>query len=90
MKILILKKLRFDFAIFDKSNKLKFLIEYQGKQHYYKGFYETDEKELLERQRRDTLKKQYCEDNNIELIIISFKDYDKFNEILEGKLCTDI
>lgn len=47
-------------------------------------------KELLERQRRDILKKQYCEDNNIELIIISFKDYDKFNEILEGKLCTDI
>lgn len=84
------RKLRFDFAIFDKSNELKFLIEYQGKQHYYKGFYETDEKELLERQRRDALKKQYCEDNNIKLIIISFKDYDKINEILEGKLCTDI
>lgn len=30
------------------------------------------------------------EDFNFEEIIISFKDYDKINKILEGKLCTDI
>ena len=27
--------LSFDFAIFDNYNKLKFLIEYQGEQHYF-------------------------------------------------------
>ena len=29
-------KLRFDFAIFDESNKLKHLIEFNGSQHYTK------------------------------------------------------
>lgn|SRR5574344_168230 len=84
------RKLRFDFAVFSDLGILKYLIEYQGKQHYYKGFCETEETQLLERQRRDKLKMQYCKDNNIDLIIIPFKDYNRINKILEEKLCTDI
>lgn len=65
-------KLRFDFAIFDKENNLKCLIEYDGQQHYYpvecyggqKGYQETIE--------RDNLKNNYCKDNNINLIRIPY------------------
>ena len=59
--------LRFDFAIFD-NNKLLYLIEYDGKQHFepiewfggVKGFEET--------KMRDNLKHIYCQEHNIPLL----------------------
>lgn len=66
--------LKFDFAIF-KNNQLLCLIEYQGIQHY-------DENNLWfseENQVRDTLKKDYCEQNNILLIEIPYWDYEDIN-----------
>lgn len=60
--------LRFDFAIFQKD-KLVALIEYQGQQHYdiNNGYYSED---LV---RHDQMKKEYCETNNIPLIVIDYK-----------------
>ena len=54
--------LKFDFAIFDNGS-LKYLIEYQGDQHYdsENAWYSEDYCA------RDWLKKAYCIDNNIEL-----------------------
>ena len=64
--------LRFDFAIF-KNNQLLCLIEFQGEQHYNpsNGFYNET---IVE---HDKMKKEYCDKNNIKLIIIDYKrNYD--------------
>lgn len=64
------KCLRFDFAIL-QNGRLSHLIEYNGKQHYMKvpgswgDLYDT-------LATHDQMKKQYCEDNNIRLIILSY------------------
>lgn len=55
------------------------LIEYQGQQHtqaveYFGGF-----EGLQEQQKRDKLKQDYCQKNNIKLIEISYTDYNKIN-----------
>lgn len=67
---------RFDFAIFE-NGKIKCLIEYQGKQHYFQnsGWGE----DLLDIQFRDNQKSKYCQENNIPLIIIPYTDYDKID-----------
>lgn len=61
---------RFDFAIFDTQGCLKYLIEYQGEQHY------TDKGKFGKRQREitDKLKKDYCNLHNIPLYEITYKD----------------
>lgn len=64
--------LRFDFAIF-KNNQLLRLIEFQGEQHYNpsNGFYNET---IIE---HDRMKREYCNKNNIKLVIINYKrNYD--------------
>ena len=64
--------LRFDFAIF-KNKQLVGLIEFQGEQHYNpsNGYYNEV---IIE---HDKMKKEYCDKNNIKLIIIDYKrNYD--------------
>lgn len=70
------KKLRFDFVILDNENKVLACIEIQGSQHYdnNNGWYNLD---VIT---HDKMKKQYCKDNNIPLLIL---DYSK------GQLKTD-
>lgn len=72
--------LRFDFAIFDIKNNLKFLIEYQGIQHF-----DTNNPwwtEILEK--HDKMKREYCYNNNIKLIEIMY--YDDIEKILKDIL----
>lgn len=57
-------KLRFDFAIFNSDGTLSHLVEFDGIQH----FEETGWEDLKIIQFRDSLKNQYCLDNNIKLI----------------------
>lgn len=64
--------LRFDFAIF-QDNKLIYLIEYQGIQHY-KNIYNLSLDEYQYSLERDELKRQYCQLNNITLIEIKYDD----------------
>lgn len=64
--------LRFDFAVF-KDKRLIGLIEFQGEQHYNpsNGYYNET---IIE---HDKMKKEYCNKNNIKLIIIDYKrNYD--------------
>lgn len=65
-------KLLFDFAIFN-NNKLIYLIEYDGIQHFNKehswkanGFFIT--------RKNDLLKNKYCFEHNIPLIRIPFDE----------------
>ena len=68
---------RYDFAVF-KDGILKYLIEYQGKQHYQDGWGEKEQLEII--QNRDRKKVEYCKNNKIPLIIIPYTDYDEIDE----------
>ncbi len=63
--------LRFDFAIF-KNQTLSCLIEYNGKQHYEPVEYFGGKESLKKQQKNDSLKKEYCQKNNIKLYIIDY------------------
>lgn len=62
--------LRFDFAIFNSENKLQYLIEYDGDQHYDPNhlWYSNQLHE------NDLKKDQYCLERGISLIRITSKD----------------
>lgn len=69
--------LRFDFAIFDKNNQLQYLIEFDGRQHYFGPDTKTwsrSKDNLEDIQFRDNLKNNYCKNNNIILKRIPYTD----------------
>lgn len=69
------KQLKFDFAL--HLNKLG-LIEFQGRQHFEAVDQFGGEKTFKEQQLRDSIKKNYCEINNIPILYIR---YDQTKEI---------
>lgn len=64
------KKARFDFYVNDK-----YIIEYDGRQHFIQGngVYDNEEK-FQKTQEHDAIKNQYCKDNNIPLIRIPYTE----------------
>lgn len=84
-------KLPFDFAIY-KDNELVGLIEYQGKQHYIVGgwggkkYKEKNEQNFINVQRNDNIKKTWCENNNIPLLLLNYKEDKKLKENVENFL----
>lgn len=67
--------LRFDFGVMDNTNNLKFLIEFNGIQHYtYTHFFHKDLKHFNISCLKDKLKKEYCVKNNIKCYIINHDD----------------
>ena len=78
--------LRFDFGIY-KNDKLLCLIEYDGEQHYMPVKFgsmtdEEAEQKLLDTQRRDNIKNQYCKNNNIPLLRIPYWDKKNIKKIV--------
>lgn len=69
-------KYRFDFFIPDYN----LAIEYQGEQHFYDTHWFNED--LNSTQKRDIVKRDYCKENNIELLEIPYWKYDKINQIL--------
>ena len=63
--------LRFDFAIFNSNKQLIGLIEYNGEQHYdiNNNFY----KDYIAK--HDKMKIEYCQNNNISLLILNKDNY---------------
>ena len=78
--------LPFDFAIVENNSNILYLIEYQGIQHYEPIEYWGGEDNLLYVQNNDRIKKEYCITNNIELIAISYWDFDNIESILDKQL----
>ena len=82
------KPLPFDFYL----EEYNLCIEYDGPQHFKPTLWfgsisqEEAEKVLVEGQKRDTIKTKYCEEKNIRLLRISYKDFKKINEILTNTL----
>lgn len=73
-------KARFDFAIFENNN-LKYLIEYDGLQHFEENVREdslgwNNQKSYEQTHERDIIKNQWCKENNIPLIRIPYTHYD--------------
>jgi len=68
------KNLKFDFAIFSEE-KLNFLIEFNGEQHYlFRGQYGMSRFDFDEILFRDKLKMEYCEKNKIKIFIIRYDE----------------
>ena len=84
------KKKTFDNCRNHKTNHLLYFyfylpdynccIEYDGIQHFKETNFHHDT--LQERMNRDNIKNQYCKDNNINLIRISYKQYNNIEKIL--------
>lgn len=74
-----------DFYIPDKN----LFIEYNGEQHYHQNtkFHETEE-EFIDQRNRDMYIKNYCSANNIKLLVISYKDQRRIEEIIRTYLLT--
>ena len=82
-----IKTLRFDFSVFI-HNKLSFLIEYDGEQHFYPVRFNgmTVEKSLVafeENKLRDEIKNEYCTNNNILLLRIPYWEMKNIGAILD-------
>lgn len=72
--------MRYDFAIFDKQDKIVRLIEFDGKQHSPGDTWYSDDIHL-----RDTMKDEYALKNHIPLVRIPYYMRDSITmEILFG------
>lgn len=83
--------LPFDFAILNIKNEIIFLIEYQGQQHFkpvnFGGI--SEERALNNFQKtqfNDKIKKEYCFNNNILLLCISYRDSKNINDIIKKQI----
>ena len=79
------RRLKFDFALF-KDSKLYMLIEYDGNQHVYGMRYskdkEVNEKKFERLKQSDAMKNEYCKNNNIRFLRISYKDFNRLYEVV--------
>lgn len=82
------KYLYFDFGIYS-NDKLRYLIEYQGQQHYEPMEYFGGQSRFQKQIKYDKKKKDYCQLHNIPLKIISFKDEITTDKIIDWKLIYD-
>lgn len=75
-----IRKLPFDFYIPDYNC----CIEYDGEQHYNKNifFHKDNENSFKKRKEYDSIKTNYCLNNNINLIRIPYFQYNQIEEIL--------
>ncbi|MFP4403897.1 MAG: hypothetical protein ACLFPJ_06095 [Candidatus Woesearchaeota archaeon] len=63
-------KLPFDFYLSDYN----ICIEFDGEQHFKKFRFEKNDNDLKKRQKRDQIKNEYCQNNNIRLFRIRYDD----------------
>jgi hypothetical protein len=78
-----IKPLPFDFKI-NLNEKDFFLLEYQGEQHFKSIKMWGGDEGYITRIKNDNIKKEFCKKNNIELLIISYKDYKNIYEIINN------
>lgn len=80
--------LPFDFVLFNEDGTIKCIIEYQGRQHFEVAkFWGKTEFDLIEQQRRDQIKRDYCTSHNYCLLEVSYnQDIEEFFEEAGGLL----
>lgn len=72
------RRLRFDFYI----PTINTVIEYNGIQHYQPVTIFGGEDSFIETSKRDKLKNDYCNDNNIRMVVIPYWEQENIGEIL--------
>jgi len=77
--------LKFDFQVFYEDNTFV-LIEFDGIQHHNIVEFYGGEEDFKERKKRDSIKNKFCQDNNIPLLRISYKDIKIIETILDDFL----
>ena len=84
--------LKFDFCVFENDGKtIKFLLEYQGEQHYMpinfsgKGL-EFSKKKLTKVKYSDRLKRLYCKSHGIPLVAIKYTQKNNLESIISNLL----
>ena len=65
-----LTPLKFDFAVFNRDNSIRYLIECQGEQHYHSAQKFGGDKSFQVQKKNDELKRNYAEKHKICLIEI--------------------
>jgi hypothetical protein len=80
------KKLPFDFAVFFNEEKTDFcLIEYDGEHHFKYNETGIFTKEKYEGTvRNDSIKDNFCKENKIDLLRISYEDFNNIDSILDN------
>lgn len=68
-------ELRFDFAVFENpgDTRPKFLIEYQGQQHFEKKF--QSHESFARQKANDKRKRNYCATKGLVLVAIPYTEY---------------
>lgn len=77
--------LPFDVSVY-KNDGTCILIEYQGRHHYESVDYFGGEERLKHTQLRDRIKKIFCKNNNIPLLLIPYWEFNNIEEILAREL----
>lgn len=80
------KPLPFDFSIFDNNEKVIFLIEYDGIQHFKPIDHFGGEDAFYTRKQNDEIKNAYCMENDLPLLRISYWEFDEIESILDDNL----
>lgn len=73
------KRLRYDFGIINENKEILYLIEYDGIQHFFTGFFNNTLEDLNQIQEYDERKNEYCKQNNIPLIRIKYTEYENLS-----------
>ena len=74
------KFLKFDFYLIDYN----LCIEYDGEYHFQPHWSDNDGSLLKKQQKRDKIKDKYCENNNIRLLRINYKEKDIEKILIEN------
>lgn len=81
----------YDFAVLDENDKVKYIIEYQGMQHYtYDNNGWNNKENFIKTQRRDKEKKEALVRKGITLYEIPYWEIDNIEEILENIIKSDM
>lgn len=81
-----IRSLKFDFAIFEnkEKTKLKCLIEYDGEQHFKAIDYFGGEERLEKQKINDSIKNDFCKNNNINLLRIPYWEQGNIEKIINS------
>lgn len=72
--------MHYDFSIF-QNNKLQFIIEYDGQQHFFSSTDWNTEERLEKTHNHDRIKNQYCLDHDIKLYRIPYFEIDNIDTL---------
>ena len=73
------------FDFYFMYNNQEYCIEYQGQQHFYSVDWFGGEEKFKSQQINDQRKRDFCKLNNIELIEISYKDFNNIDNIISQR-----